>query len=133
MLLTHTQILWLHASPAFLALILGSLILASKKGTTTHKFRGYTWLGLMLIAAVSAIFIEEINPGSFSYIHLFVPWTIFWVFWGTYYIKKYQATGDKKWLESHKYSMTWLFYGSGVLAGLLALAPGRIIHGLLFG
>ena len=127
MLLTHTQILWLHASPALLALILGSVILASKKGTTTHKFRGYTWLGLMFVVGLSGIFIEEINPGSFTYVHLFIPYTILCMFLGIYYIKKYRATGDHGWIVAHQITMIGLFFGL-LFAGYLTLLPGRMFQ-----
>ena len=133
MLLTQTQILWLHATPAFLALILGIVILASKKGTKTHKFRGYAWLGVMLVVVISSFFIEELNPGSFTAIHLFIPVTVFGMVSGTYYIKKYQATGNRGWIVAHKYTMISMVIGGIGLAGALSLIPGRIIHGLLFG
>ena len=68
--MNETLILSLHALPGLLALILGSIVLLSKKGTKTHKRRGYIWLGLMLLISLTAIFIQEINPGSYSLIHL---------------------------------------------------------------
>jgi uncharacterized membrane protein len=39
--MNETLILSLHALPGLLAVILGSIVLLSKKGTKTHKRRGY--------------------------------------------------------------------------------------------
>ena len=93
--MNETLILSLHALPGLLALILGSIVLLSKKGTKTHKRRGYIWLGLMLLLSLTAIFIQEINPGSYSLIHLLIPWTIFSIIFGIYAIKKFKVNKNK--------------------------------------
>ena len=78
--MNETLILSLHALPGLIALILGSVVLLSKKGTKTHKRRGYVWLGLMVLISLTAVFIQEINPGSYSLIHLLIPWAILHIF-----------------------------------------------------
>ena len=55
--MNETLILSLHALPGLIALILGSVVLLSKKGTKTHKRRGYVWLGLMVL--ISLIFLKN--------------------------------------------------------------------------
>ena len=90
--MNETLILSSHALPGLIALILGTIVLLSKKGTKSHKRRGYVWLSLMMVISITAIFIQEINPNSYSPIHLLIPWTIFSIFFGIYAIKKYRKS-----------------------------------------
>ena len=131
--MNETLILSLHALPGLLALILGSIVLLSKKGTKTHKRRGYIWLGLMLLISLTAIFIQEINPGSYSLIHLLIPWTIFSIIFGIYAIKKFKDTKNKVWRNLHQWTMIGLFFGALVIAGAFTLMPGRMLNEIIFG
>jgi len=131
--MNETLILSLHALPGLLALILGSIVLLSKKGTKTHKRRGYMWLRLMLLISLTAIFIQEINPGSYSLIHLLIPWTIFSIIFGIYAIKKFKVTKNKVWRNLHQWTMIGLFFGALVIAGAFTLMPGRMLNEIIFG
>ncbi|MDA9154262.1 DUF2306 domain-containing protein [Gammaproteobacteria bacterium] len=131
--MNETLILSLHALPGLLAVILGSIVLLSKKGTKTHKRRGYIWLGLMLLISLTAIFIQEINPGSYSLIHLLIPWTIFSIIFGIYAIKKFKVTKNKVWRNLHQWTMIGLFVGALVIAGAFTLMPGRMLNEIIFG
>jgi uncharacterized membrane protein len=131
--MNETLILSLHAFPGLLALILGSIVLLSKKGTKTHKRRGYIWLGLMLLLSLTAVFIQEINPGSYSLIHLLIPWTIFSIIFGIYAIKKFKVTKNKVWRNLHQWTMIGLFFGALVIAGAFTLMPGRMLNEIMFG
>ena len=131
--MNETLILSLHALPGLLAVILGSIVLLSKKGTKTHKRRGYIWLGLMLLISLTAIFIQEINPGFYSLIHLLIPWTIFSIIFGIYAIKKFKVTKNKVWRNLHQWTMVGLFFGALVIAGAFTLMPGRMLNEIIFG
>ena len=131
--MNETLILSLHALPGLLALILGSIVLLSKKGTKTHKRRGYIWLGLMLLISLTAIFIQEINPGSYSLIHLLIPWTIFSIIFGIYAIKKFKVNKNKVWRNLHQWTMIGLFFGALVIAGAFTIMPGRMLNEIMFG
>jgi uncharacterized membrane protein len=131
--MNETLILSLHALPGLLAVILGSIVLLSKKGTKTHKRRGYIWLGLMLLISLTAIFIQEINPGSYSLIHLLIPWTIFSIIFGIYAIKKFKVNKNKVWRNLHQWTMIGLFFGALVIAGAFTLMPGRMLNEIMFG
>jgi len=131
--MNETLILSLHALPGLLAVILGSIVLLSKKGTKTHKRRGYIWLGLMLLISLTAIFIQEINPGSYSLIHLLIPWTIFSIIFGIYAIQKFKVTKNKVWRNLHQWTMVGLFFGALVIAGAFTLMPGRMLNEIIFG
>ena len=66
------------------------------KGTKSHKAIGKAFVVLMLIAAISAIFIREINNGSFSFIHLFVPLTFLGVYHAISRIRRKDVRGNRK-------------------------------------
>ena len=61
----------LHAFAAMAAFALGAVQLAGIKGTAWHRGRGFVWVGLMLIVAISSFWIHEIRLwGPWSPIHL---------------------------------------------------------------
>ena len=61
-----------HAAAALAALLLGALVLFRRKGTPLHRAMGRVWVVLMLVAATSSLFINEIRLiGPFSPIHIF--------------------------------------------------------------
>jgi uncharacterized membrane protein len=65
-----TLVVALHASGAFLALLLGAVNLARKpKGDRPHRIIGRVWVVSMYWTVLSSFFIRELNPGGFSWIH----------------------------------------------------------------
>ena len=70
-----------HAYAAFLAVILGGIQLSRPKGTSSHKYLGYTWVLLMLWVSISSFWIQTIKIiGPFSPIHflsIFTIWSVF--------------------------------------------------------
>jgi uncharacterized membrane protein len=126
----EAAILSMHALPGGIALLLGAYVLLTKKGTSTHKRNGYIWLGLMLLLSITAIFIQEINPGSYSFIHLLIPWTVFSMICAIFSIKRFKKTREKKWKRMHAAWMLGLFFGALVIAGAFTLMPGRMLHTL---
>ena len=61
----------LHAYAALAAFVLGAVQLARVKGTTQHRALGYTWVGLMLVVAISSFWIHDMRVwGPWSPIHL---------------------------------------------------------------
>jgi uncharacterized membrane protein len=117
----------IHAAAAFAAVLLGALILFRKKGTPLHKAMGRVWAVLMLIAATSSIFINEIRLiGPFSPIHLFTIITYLGLANGIVAIRR----GD---VRTHRASMQSLYFLALLLAGAFTLLPGRRIHDVIFG
>lgn len=112
----------LHATTAVAALLLGVLVLVLRKGTRFHKALGRSWVGLMLAVALSSFSIAR--DGSFSWIHALSIWTLISLACAIYFIRR----GD---VRTHKYFMAGTFMGLAG-AGLGALAPGRLLHLLLF-
>ncbi len=117
----------LHALAALLAVVLGGIQLAMKKGTSLHKALGWIWTVIMAIVAITSFFIHEIKLwGQYSPIHLLSLWTLISLGLAIYFAK----TGK---IKRHKQVMVAL-YGFGlILTGFFTLMPGRVMHQIIFG
>ena len=102
------------------------LILASRKGASWHRRLGYLFLALMTVSAISAVFVREINPGGFSWIHLLIPVTLLGVGGGLIAARRHDV-------RRRKAAMLGLYLGALVIAGAFTLAPGRLLHRVFFG
>lgn len=117
----------LHACAAIAALAVGTVqAFGVRMGRAAHRVLGWSWVALMALAAGSAVFIRDLNPGSFSLIHIFVPITIIGVASGLMAIRR----GD---VARHRAAMRGVFAGGLVIAGALAFLPGRVMHEVVFG
>jgi uncharacterized membrane protein len=115
----------LHLAGVTVAIAIGLILLAGVKGNRTHRVLGWTWVAAMMTAAVSSLFIRIINPGHFSFIHLLSGWTILALPMGVAFARRHKV-------RLHARTMTGLFTGGLVLAGLLAFMPGRLMWQLFF-
>lgn len=116
----------LHLAGVALAVLIGVTLLVGVKGTTTHRVLGWTWVVAMMAAAVSSLFIRIVNHGQFSLIHLLSGWTIIALPMGVAFARRHKV-------KPHARTMTGLFTGGLVLAGLLAFMPGRLMWQMFFG
>lgn len=117
----------LHAFPALLALVLGSLQLALPKGTLPHRVMGWTWVILMTLVAASSFFIHTIcTLGPFSVIHLLSVLTLVTLPFAVHNARQHN-------IAKHARGMKLLFLGALVIAGAFTLMPGRIMHDVAFG
>lgn len=126
-LLSAPPAIQIHATSATAAMLLGAVILFRRKGTPAHKAIGRIWVGLMLVVATSAIFINEIRlVGPFSPIHLFVLLT---------YAGLWQAIREIRRgnIQAHQATMKSVYLGALLLTGAFTLLPGRRMHDVLFG
>jgi uncharacterized membrane protein len=119
----------IHLVTALAAAVLGPFILSRRKGDALHKALGRTWAGLMLVTAITSIFIRSPGAGiagtGFSYIHLFTVWTLAALpvaVWGA-------RSGN---IRLHRSGMIGLYVGL-LIAGGFTLIPGRLLGGLVFG
>lgn len=120
-------IVQLHALCAFGALVIGSVQLVGPKGSALHRVTGYTWVALMLVIAGSSFWIQELDQwNGFSFIHLLSILTLITVPLAVHAARRGA-------IARHRAAMTVLFWSALVLAGLFTLAPGRVIHRMLFG
>jgi uncharacterized membrane protein len=122
----------IHLAAALSAAILGPFALwarlAGKQRPKLHRAFGYAWATMMLITAISAIFIESHFPiwWRFSWIHLFIPATFFGLFRSFRYLAKSNIPGHRK-------SMLGLYFGACLGAGMFTLLPGRFLGQFLWG
>ena len=127
------QIIYAHATLALLAVPLGLYIFLTKKGTKQHKMLGRIWVTFLIILSLTAIFIQTINPGQYSWIHLLIPFTLVSLIYSIWNIKKYKKTKIERYKYSHMYSMIGVYVGALLIAGAFTLMPGRFFHEILFG
>ena len=127
------QIIYAHATLALLAVPLGLYILLTKKGTKLHRILGRIWVTFLITVSLTAIFIQAINPGQYSLIHLLIPWTIGSLIYSIWNIKKFEKTRIERYKFAHMYSMIGIYVGALLIAGAFTLMPGIFFHEILFG
>lgn len=93
---------------------------------------GRIYLGLMVFVSLSALFIREINDHSYSLIHVLIPVTLISLYVAVRSIKRFRITREPKLLMRHKITMILTYVGGLVIAGAFTLAPGRVLHRLIF-
>lgn len=121
-----TPAIKIHLAAALSSLALGTALLIGVKGTTAHRTLGWVWVLLMLTAAASAFFIRGLNPNGLSFIHILAGWTLLVAPLGVFWARTHKV-------ERHRRTMTGLFVGGLIVAGLLAFMPGRLMWQMFFG
>jgi uncharacterized membrane protein len=117
----------LHAFAAMAALVLGIVQFAGPKGTLPHRTIGWIWVALMAAVAASSFWIHQIRlVGQFSPIHLLSIFTLV-----VLPLAVWRAHTHR--VADHRRIMILLFAGALVVAGPFTLAPGRIMHRVIFG
>ncbi len=119
-------VIQVHAGAAIAAFALAIAQFVGPKGSGAHRVMGWSFVVLMVIAASSAMFIQQVRPGQFSLIHLLVPFTL-------YTLLTSVAQARRGQVRKHRNDMIALFVGALVIAGALTLLPGRLMHAVLLG
>jgi uncharacterized membrane protein len=127
-----TPLIAVHMTAAIGAIATGPVALWARKGRAQrprlHRAFGYAWVTLMIVTAVSAIFIRDRglpNLDGFTPIHLLIPVTLIGIagaFW-------YLAKGD---IARHRNMMQRLYVGACLVAGAFTLVPQRYLGHLLW-
>ena len=126
-LLQASPAIQLHAAAAMAAFVLGGIQLAAPKGSLPHRTLGWIWAGLMLVVSITAFFIHQIRLwGIWSPIHLLAVFVLIMLPFGLVAARQHN-------IRRHRYTMIGLFGGALVIAGIFTLAPGRIMHAVVFG
>jgi len=127
--MTYLQLALLHLATVVPAFAIGLVIFAMKKGTPYHKQLGRFYVLLMLFTAVITLFMPaHVGPvflNHFGYIHLLSLLVLVCLPLAVWAARK----GD---MLTHKLNMLGVFIGGILIAGTLALMPGRLLHGWLF-
>jgi uncharacterized membrane protein len=126
-LLNAEPAIQLHAFTAIAAFALGAVQLSAPKGTLPHRTAGWIWVALMVIVAVSSFFIHDLRVwDAWSPIHLLSVFTLAMLPLAVMHARRHRVDG-------HRRAMVAIFVGALVIAGLFTLAPGRIMHAVVFG
>jgi uncharacterized membrane protein len=127
-LLQTKPLIFFHLVTAISALLLGVVILSRRKGTGNHRALGWTWVALMGSTAVASAFIRDYrmpNLFGFTPIHLFTVTVAVLLPLAIWFIKRGNVAGHRK-------TMTRLYAGGCLIAGIFTLAPSRFLGNLLF-
>jgi uncharacterized membrane protein len=126
-LLQASPAIQVHAFAAMAAFVLGGIQLAAPKGTLPHRALGWIWVGLMLVVSITAFFIHQLRVwGPWSPIHLLAIFTLIMLPLGVVAARRHA-------IEPHRRTMIGLYTGALVIAGIFTLAPGRVMHAVVFG
>lgn len=128
-----TPLIAVHMTAALGAVATGPIALWARRSRAQrprlHRAFGYAWVTLMIVTAVSAIFIRDRslpNIGGYTPIHLLVPMTLFSLFAAFYMLVR----GD---IGGHRRIMQSLYIGACLVAGGFTLLPGRYLGKLVLG
>lgn len=124
-LLTASLAIQIHVAVVLAALAVGLYLLFGPKGRRAHRVLGWAWAVFMLVGAASSLFIMEVSPGEFSFIHLFSAATLISAPLGVYYARRHNVS-------AHRGTMTGLFIGGLLIAGTLSFLPGRLMWQVFF-
>lgn len=123
-LFAQSALVQFHLATVAIALVLGPIQFVLPKGTGAHRLFGWIWAAAMLSTAIATFFIRDMRDGQFSPIHIFSVMT-------------FVGVPMALWLArvkvmSHARTMVGLYIGL-VIAGVTAIAPGRVIWEMFFG
>lgn len=126
-LLDAPTVIQIHAFAAITAFAVGVVQLTAPKGTIPHRVIGWSWAMLMLIIAVSSLFIHQIRLwGLWSPIHLLSVLVLVTLPLAVLHARRHDV-------RHHRMAMLMLFTGALVIAGVFTFLPGRIMHAVAFG
>jgi uncharacterized membrane protein len=115
----------LHLWFALLALALGAIQLAGRKGGHLHRVVGWFWVSMMATLVVASLFIMNENPGNWSWIHIttFVHGTT---------LALAVAFAIRRNIKWHARLMTFTYVSGLIGALLLAFIPDRLMWQVFF-
>lgn len=128
-LLSAPPVVQFHAFAAMVAFLLGAVQLAAPKGTLPHRALGWVWVVLLLAISGSSFLIQGDGYRlwrSWSPIHLLSIFTPAMLAVGV-------LAARRQGVRAHAITMTSIFAGALVVAGLFTFVPGRIMHQVVFG
>lgn len=128
-----TPVIAIHLSASLAALVIGPVALwARRRGAqrpVLHRAAGYGWTTLMLMSAVSAMFIRDFglpNIAGYTPIHLLVPFTLVNLAAAFWFLARRN-------IAAHRRTMILLYLGACVGAGVFTLLPNRFLGQLVWG
>jgi uncharacterized membrane protein len=126
LLARQSPVIQVHLYAALAVIVLGAVMMLSRKGRAFHRVAGWVWVVLMLVVAGSSLFITGLNGDKWSLIHLLAGWTLVATPLGLIAARRHKV-------RQHRRTMMGLFYGGVLIAGALAFIPGRLMWNVLLG
>ncbi len=123
-LFAQSLLVQFHVITVAIALVLGPVQFALPKGNAAHRVVGWTWTLAMYATAIATLFIRDMNDGQFSPIHIFSMMAIIGLPLAIWAARKGR-------IAAHQRAMIGLYIGL-VIAGLTAIAPGRLVWDMFF-
>lgn len=127
-----SPIIAVHMTASLTALLIGPIAMWARLSETKrpwiHRAVGYGWVSMMIVSAVSAIFIRDYglpNVGGYTLIHLLIPYTVFWL------VYAFRALAKKEFVK-HRKAMIGLYCGACIGAGVFTLLPNRYLGGIVW-
>lgn len=128
-----TPTIAVHMSAAIGALALGPFALWARLGRTQrprlHRALGYAWVTLIVITALSALFIRDFklpNIAGYTPIHLMVPAVFIGLGLAFWMLARRNIRG-------HRISMQTTYISACIVAGGFTLLPNRFLGQLIWG
>ena len=127
-----TPVIAVHMTAALLAIATGPVALWARRSKAQHprlhRAFGYAWVTLMIVTAVSAIFIRDHrlpNIAGYTPIHLLVPVVFVSLFGAFWKLAHNNIAGHRKVMQS-------LYFIACIVAGAFTLLPNRYLGQLLW-
>lgn len=128
-----SPVIAVHLTAALGAVVLGPFALWARLGRTQrprlHRALGYAWVTLMLMTAMSAIFIRDFrlpNIAGYTPIHLMVPAVFIGLGLAFWKLAHHNIRG-------HRMSMQITYISACIVAGGFTLLPNRYLGQLIWG
>lgn len=117
--------IWLHLATVVPAVPLGAWLLWRKrKGDFAHRLGGRVWALMMVVTAIDSFWVRTMT-GGIGPIHLFSVLVLVQVPRAIWFARSGQ-------IDRHLKAMRGTYFGL-IAAGVVAMAPGRMLWTLLFG
>lgn len=125
--MSFTPVIAIHTAAALAAVVIGPLALWSRRSghvrTRLHRGAGYAWVTVMVVTALSALFIPAArlpNIAGFGPIHLLVPFVLAMLVLAM----RHMLQGR---VQAHRAVMVQVYIGACLIAGAFTLLPGRLL------
>jgi uncharacterized membrane protein len=125
-----SMVIKIHMASVAGALIVGTVLMSGVKGATLHRTLGWIW-SIFMIGTAATTMVIHVSPGL-PHVGPFGPLHIFSVAVLTLTPLALYRARKGKWL-AHGMTMTGIFFGGLIVAGLFTFFPGRLIYTVFFG
>ena len=121
-----SPVILVHLGFGVLALAVGAILMAGRKGARMHRVLGWAWVLAVGTVALTSLFIKTLNPGHFSIIHLLSGYVII-------ALPLAVAAARRHDVQRHRRYMTGMYLGGFAVNLVFVLLPGRLVWNLFLG